>query len=44
MMVSGRSLEAGTALLTGEALNKFIKEDIERTRKIAADEGWLVSN
>jgi putative tricarboxylic transport membrane protein len=30
--------------LTGEALNKFIKEDIERTRKIAADEGWLVSN
>ena len=30
--------------LTGEALNKFIKEDIERTRKIAADEGWLVSD
>jgi putative tricarboxylic transport membrane protein len=30
--------------LSGEALAKFIKEDIERTRKIAADEGWLVSN
>jgi tripartite-type tricarboxylate transporter receptor subunit TctC len=30
--------------LTGEAFGKFIKEDIERTRKIAADQGWLVSN
>jgi len=38
-----RSSQTDT-FLTGEALNKFIKEDIERTRKIAADEGWLVSN
>ena len=30
--------------LTGEAFGKFIKDDIERTHKIAADEGWLVSN
>jgi tripartite-type tricarboxylate transporter receptor subunit TctC len=30
--------------LTGEALGKFIKDDIERTHKIAADEGWLISN
>ena len=30
--------------LTGDAFSKFIKEDIERTRKIAADEGWLVAN
>ena len=28
--------------LTGDAFNKFIKEDIERTRKIAAEQGWLV--
>ena len=28
--------------LTGDAFDKFIKEDIERTRKIAAEEGWLV--
>ena len=38
-----RSSQTDT-FLTGEALNKFIKDDIERTRKIAADEGWLVSN
>ena len=30
--------------LTGDAFSKFIKEDIERTRKVAADEGWLISN
>jgi tripartite-type tricarboxylate transporter receptor subunit TctC len=30
--------------LTGEALSKFIKDDIERTRKVAADENWLISN
>jgi putative tricarboxylic transport membrane protein len=30
--------------LTGDAFMKFIKEDIERTRKIDADEGWLVAN
>ncbi len=30
--------------LTGEAFSKFIKDDIERTHKIAADEGWLISN
>jgi tripartite-type tricarboxylate transporter receptor subunit TctC len=30
--------------LTGDAFSKFITEDTERTRKIAADEGWLVSN
>lgn len=29
--------------LTGDAFGKFIKDDIERTQKIAADEGWLVS-
>jgi putative tricarboxylic transport membrane protein len=29
--------------LTGDAFGKFIKEDIERTQKIAADEGWLVA-
>jgi tripartite-type tricarboxylate transporter receptor subunit TctC len=38
-----RSSQVST-FLTGEALAKFIKEDIERTHKIAADEGWLVSN
>src|ERR1700733_2973990 len=30
--------------LTGEALTKFINEDIERNHKIAADQGWLVSH
>src|SRR6267142_2682067 len=30
--------------LTGEAFSKFIKDDIERTHKIAADEGWLIAN
>jgi putative tricarboxylic transport membrane protein len=30
--------------LTGDALAKFIAEDIARTREIAAQEGWLVSN
>src|ERR1700694_3224169 len=30
--------------LTGESFAKFIKEDIDRTHKIAADEGWLISN
>jgi tripartite-type tricarboxylate transporter receptor subunit TctC len=30
--------------LTGDAFSKFIKEDVERTRKVAADEGWLISN
>jgi tripartite-type tricarboxylate transporter receptor subunit TctC len=30
--------------LTGETFSKFIKDDIARTHKIAADEGWLISN
>jgi tripartite-type tricarboxylate transporter receptor subunit TctC len=30
--------------LIGDAFSKFIKEDIERTRKVAVDEGWLISN
>ena len=30
--------------LTGDAFAKFMAEDIERVRKIAAEEGWLVSN
>lgn len=30
--------------LTGEAFNKFMSEDIERVRKIAQEEGWLVTN
>lgn len=30
--------------LAGEEFNKFMNEDIERVRKIAAEEGWLVSN
>ena len=30
--------------LTGDAFSKFIKDDIERTRKVAADENWLISN
>ena len=38
-----RSSQVST-FLTGESFGKFIKEDIERTHKIAADEGWLVSN
>ena len=38
-----RSSQVST-FLTGESFGKFIKEDIERTRKIAADEGWLISN
>src|SRR3954465_11842270 len=29
--------------LAGDAFDKFIKEDIERTHKIAAEQGWLVS-
>jgi putative tricarboxylic transport membrane protein len=29
--------------LVGDAFAKFIKEDIERTHKIAVDQGWLVS-
>jgi putative tricarboxylic transport membrane protein len=29
--------------LTGEAFSKFINEEVERTHKIAVDEGWLVS-
>jgi putative tricarboxylic transport membrane protein len=30
--------------LTGEAFQKFMAEDIERVRKVGAEEGWLVSN
>lgn len=30
--------------LTGAAFQKFIDEDIERVRKVAAEEGWLVAN
>ncbi len=30
--------------LTGEAFGKFIKDDIERTREVAAEENWLISN
>nr|WP_315838344.1 tripartite tricarboxylate transporter substrate-binding protein [Bradyrhizobium prioritasuperba] len=30
--------------LTGDAYAKFIAEDIARTREVAAEEGWLVSN
>ena len=29
--------------LTGAEFQKFIDEDIERVRKVAAEEGWLVS-
>src|SRR3954463_4630662 len=29
--------------LAGDAFDKFIKEDIERTHKVAAEQGWLVS-
>jgi putative tricarboxylic transport membrane protein len=38
-----RSSQVST-FLTGEALTKFINEDIERNHKIAADQGWLVSH
>jgi tripartite-type tricarboxylate transporter receptor subunit TctC len=38
-----RSSQVST-FLTGEAFDKFIKEDLERNHKIAADEGWLVSH
>ncbi len=30
--------------LSGASFDKFMNEDIERVHKIAADEGWLVSN
>jgi tripartite-type tricarboxylate transporter receptor subunit TctC len=30
--------------LTGAAFEKFMTEDIERVRKVGAEEGWLVSN
>jgi tripartite-type tricarboxylate transporter receptor subunit TctC len=30
-------------MLTGEEFKKFIAEDLERNRKVAADEGWLVA-
>jgi putative tricarboxylic transport membrane protein len=30
--------------LTAAAFQKFIDEDIERVRKVAAEEGWLVAN
>jgi tripartite-type tricarboxylate transporter receptor subunit TctC len=30
--------------LTGAEFEKFMNEDIERVRKIAAEQGWLVSN
>jgi len=30
--------------LTGAEFNKFMAEDIERVRKVAAAEGWLVAN
>jgi tripartite-type tricarboxylate transporter receptor subunit TctC len=33
-----------SAFLSGESFNKFMREDIERTRKIAADQGWLLKN
>jgi putative tricarboxylic transport membrane protein len=32
-----------TTFLTGEDFNKFMAEDIEHIRKIAAEQGWLVS-
>jgi len=32
-----------STFLTGEDFNKFMAEDIERIRKIAAEQGWLVS-
>ena len=30
--------------LTGDAFAKFMAEDIEHVRKVAADQGWLVAN
>jgi tripartite-type tricarboxylate transporter receptor subunit TctC len=30
--------------LAGDAFQKFMTDDIERVRKVAAEEGWLVSN
>lgn len=38
-----RSVQTDT-FLVGDAFAKFIAEDIERVRKVAAEEGWLVSN
>jgi tripartite-type tricarboxylate transporter receptor subunit TctC len=38
-----RSSQTDT-FLAGDAFQKFIADDIERVRKIAAEEGWLVSN
>jgi putative tricarboxylic transport membrane protein len=32
-----------STFLTGDAFQKFIAEDSERIRKVAAEEGWLVS-
>jgi putative tricarboxylic transport membrane protein len=28
--------------LAGDAFDKFIKDDIERTHKVAAEQGWLI--
>jgi putative tricarboxylic transport membrane protein len=33
-----------SVFLTGDEFNKFIHDDIERIHKIAAEEGWLVTN
>ncbi len=33
-----------SAFLTGESLRKFMSEDLERSRKVAAEQGWLVKN
>ena len=33
-----------SVFLTGADFDKFIQDDIERVHKIAAEEGWLVSN
>jgi len=30
--------------LTGEAFTKYMAEDSERVRKVAAEQGWLVGN
>ena len=30
--------------LTGDAFTKFMTDDIEHVRKVAADQGWLVAN
>jgi hypothetical protein len=30
--------------LTGDAFAKFMTDDIEHVRKVAADQGWLVAN